>query len=474
MKRVYLYIAALVALCSAQPAMGQQILGGKANVKNVKIGKVADKMFVSMDIEPDGKWNVKSNQSIVLTPSIASGDNVVMLPKVLILGRNQYLYHQRNASAAADMQNMYKAKKTGMVHYETSVSYAEWMCVSDLVLNDDLCGCCKTLLASNHNQIEQYNAGVFNPVFAYVVPKAEAVKMRAESGQAYVTFHVSKTNIDERYLNNTQELQKIVDAIELVRKDKDVTITGLRLKGHASPEGSYESNVRLAKGRTEAVAAYVRKLSGDNSLKITTTYEAEDWAGLRKYIEESGMRERKALLDIIDSPALDSNPDAREWRIKNTYPEAYRHLLNECYPMLRRTDFWVEFNVRSFNLEESKAQMKTSPHKLSLQEMYNVAQTYEPGSDAYNEVFDTAVRMFPDDATANLNAANSALQRGDTTLAEKYLAKAGNTTEAYVARGILAKLKGDPNTAVSLLRKAKEMGAKAAEPNLKQIENNLK
>ena len=102
--------------------------------------------------------------------------------------------------------------------------------------------------------------------------------------------------------------------------------------------------------------------------------------------------------------------------------------------------------------------------------MYSVAQTYEPGSDAYNDVFDTAVRMFPEDETANLNAANSALQRGDTLLAGKYLAKAGDSGQATVARGILAILEGDAETAMALMRKAQAMGVEAAVSNLEQIQ----
>lgn len=45
--------------------------------------------------------------------------------------------------------------------------------------------------------------------------------------------------------------------------------------------------------------------------------------------------------------------------------------------------------------------------------MYLVAQEMEPGSDEYNATFATAVRMFPDDPVANLNAANTALRLGD-------------------------------------------------------------
>lgn len=34
------------------------------------------------------------------------------------------------------------------------------------------------------------------------------------------------------------------------------------------------------------------------------------------------------------------------------------------------------------------------------------------GSEEYNETFEVAVRMFPDDEVANLNAANAAMARG--------------------------------------------------------------
>ncbi len=464
-------ILATLAMASPHFTYGQEILGGNASVTNVRMDKAAGKMYVSMDIVPGNAWKAKSNQSIILTPVIEKADSSVQLPQVKILGKNAYIRNLRKSAENVSDNHAYKASKTKTIHYETLVPYKEWMDNSSLVLNEDLCGCCKTLLASNRNELEQYEAknDVFTPAFAYIVPKREEVKARSESGQAYVTFHVSKTDIDNSYLNNQNELQKIIKSIALVREDKDVTITSIQLKGYASPEGKYQDNERLAKGRTEAVAGYVRNLSGNVDYAITTTHEAENWEGLKAYISQSNLPEKDKLLDIIDSPSFAGNPDGREWKIRSTYPEAYRKILADCYPNLRRTDYRIDYTVRSFNLEEAKALIGKQPQKLSLQEMYNVAQTYEPGSEAYNEVFNTAVRMFPDDPTANLNAANSALQRRDLVSAEKYLAKAGDGGEAILARGILAMLKGDAETAETLMRKAQGMGIEAATSNLKQI-----
>ena len=94
--------------------------------------------------------------------------------------------------------------------------------------------------------------------------------------------------------------------------------------------------------------------------------------------------------------------------------------------------------------------LATAPQKLSLNEMFLLAQSYEPGSAEYNNVFDTAVRMYPNDEIANINAANSAMSRGDLTSAAGYLSKAGNGNEATYTRGVLAALQGDNAKAVQL------------------------
>ena len=76
--------------------------------------------------------------------------------------------------------------------------------------------------------------------------------------------------------------------------------------------------------------------------------------------------------------------------------------------------------------------------------MFLVAQTYEKGSNEFNEVFDVAVRMFPDDPTANINAAAIELQRGDLQQSVRYLDKADAQASATLNnRGVLKLLQGD-------------------------------
>ncbi len=67
--------------------------------------------------------------------------------------------------------------------------------------------------------------------------------------------------------------------------------------------------------------------------------------------------------------------------------------------------------------------------------MYLAAQDMKLGSEEYNETFEVAVRMFPDDEVANLNAANAAMARGDMKNAEYYLKKVWKLTAGCLWSG---------------------------------------
>ena len=277
--------------------------------------------------------------------------------------------------------------------------------------------------------------------------------------RAYIDFPVNKTVIYPDYRGNVVELAKIRNNIDSVRNDKDITITSLSIKGFASPEGTYANNERLAKGRTEALKDYVESLYHFGTGFIRTSYDPEDWDGLREYVVTSALPGKTGILEIIDSNLA---PDVKDARIKKNFPGDYAYLLREVYPALRHSDYTINFTIREFtDVNEIRNLVKNAPQKLSLNEFYLAAQGLEPGSDDFCEIFETAVRMFPADNAANLNAASASLSRGDLKAAETFLRKAGDSREAVYTRGVLAAKQRDFKTARTLLEKAQNMG----EPN---------
>lgn len=466
MKKTIIYIGFLLAF--AGTAQAQEGLKGRITVNDVSLSVAGDSLRVQMDMDFSA-LHLPANRSVSLLPSLRMDTAIVRLPGVDVMGRRQYIQWQRNTGRSAMTQVIRRYNGTTQhLHYQTAVPIAERPGLVRLYLDEDSCGCLREVLADRNRLLaeQDFTPAVFTPHFVYVSPQAETRKTRHEKGAAYVDFPVNKTDIRPDYRGNRSELAKIENTINRIKGDADVSINNITIKGYASPEGSYANNSRLAEARTRSLVDYLKKEYPLDASLFQLDYEPEDWEGLRAYIAKGSLPEKDALLSLIDS-GLEA--DAKERRLRTDYPEVYRTLLHDCFPALRHTDYVVEYTVRGFDVEEARLLIGKEPQKLSLQEMYAVAQTYEVGSEEYKEVFETAVRLFPDDEVANLNAANAAMQRNDLTGASRYLDKAGKSVQAEYARGVLAAIKKEYAAACVHLEKAKAGGMKEADNVLMEV-----
>ncbi len=465
MKTSARYISSALLMAALAMPLHAQTLASGAQVEGAGIVRLRDSVVISMNIRLDG-MKVESNRSVVLQPLLATDAKTTWLPAIEVMGRRRHLYYERNnhqvyAEGPVQVVKRQKGEEQSLT-YRTALAYAPWMDNAHLTVAEDLCGCGQ--VEENGETLLARADVAFVPRLAYVSPQAVTRKTRELRGTAYLDFPVNKTTIYPDYRRNPQELGKIRATIDTVRHDPDATIASISIKGFASPEGTWASNTRLAKGRTEALKRYLIDRYDFSDTLFATAYEPENWEGLRAYVLQTGLKDKQEILDIIDS---DLQPDPKEARLKREHPEAYRMLLEECYPGLRRSDYVVTYVIRGFNVQEARKIIRTQPQKLSLQEMFAVAQTYEPGSPDFNHVFDVAVRLYPDDPVANLNAANALLQAGLTEQALPYLDKAGNTPEAQNARGVALLQQGRYDEALSLLKQAQAAGLKGAEENMR-------
>lgn len=451
MKKMKLY-AVISPLCilfaqSALTVQAQKIddsqlrlVGGKILIDSVLTQKKSDSLKVAFRLHLDS-LQLKSEQQLVFTPLIAGEDTIALNP-IIINGKNQNIRYLRKSSKLKNSQAVVVRRRNDteqQVLFSQTLPYRKWMKAFNLSMTEDLCGC--------GNMMDQDTTLMANiqptPRICrdhYVKPKAEAIKVRAEKGEAYLSFKLNKSDILADFRENATELRKITSTIDLVKNDKDVSITNIDIHGYASPDGPYDNNVRLANNRAAALRNYVCNLYTIDKKLFTYHATPEDWEGFKKKVEASNLADKSAILAVANSSLT---PDAKDLKIKKLYPASYRYIMSEIYPRLRHSDYTVTYTVRPFDIEEAKVILKTKPQQLSLQEMYLLAQTYEPGSPEFNEVFDIAVRLFPDDETANLNAACTDLQKGDLVTAEKHLAKAGNSKEAERIRKIYGEMKAE-------------------------------
>lgn len=451
MKKMKLY-AVISPLCilfaqSALTVQAQKIddsqlrlAGGKILIDSVLTQKKSDSLKVAFRLHLDS-LQLKSEQQLVFTPLIAGEDTIALNP-IIINGKNQNIRYLRKSSKLKNSQALVVRRRNDteqQVLFSQTLPYRKWMKAFNLSMTEDLCGC-GDLMNQDTTQMVTIQPTPRISRDHYVKPKAEAIKVRAEKGEAYLSFKLNKSDILADFRENASELRKITSTIDLVKNDKDVSITNIDIHGYASPDGPYDNNKRLANNRAAALRNYVCNLYTIDNKLFTYHATPEDWEGFKKKVEASDLADKAAILAIANSSLA---PDAKDLKIKKLYPASYRYIMNEIYPRLRHSDYTVTYTVRPFDIEEAKVILKTKPQQLSLQEMYLVAQTYEPGSPEFNEVFDIAVRLFPDDETANLNAACTDLQKGDLVTAEKHLAKAGNSKEAERIRKIYGEMKAE-------------------------------
>lgn len=446
---------------------------GFVAVSDARMVREGENMIVGMTIDY-ASLKVKSSGAVVVTPIIVNGLDTLKLPSRGVYGRTAWYASRRNDRmpyGAAGEQSFRYEKGLSPMQYSEKVSYTPWMDGADLkieVTDYGCAGCNKGNAFSG--PLAHYETVEYSPVFIYQAAVAEEVKTRELAGRAYIDFPVNKTEIYPDYRRNSVELHKILATIDSVKNDKDITVTSISIKGFASPEGSYANNSRLAQGRTESLKNYVQSLYHFAPGFIKTSFEPEDWGGLKEYVEKSTLPDRNGILDIINDVAMD--PDAKDAAIKKRYPSSYSYLLQNVYPGLRHSDYRIEYTVRSFiDPVEIRQLLLSEPGKLSLNEIYIATQGLEPGSDEYNEIFETAARLFPGEPVANLNAANAMMQRGDLIGAERYLSKAGNSSEAIYARGVMAALKGNYEEAVNLVEEAVAKGFKDEQGILEHLKN---
>jgi hypothetical protein len=122
----------------------------------------------------------------------------------------------------------------------------------------------------------------------------------------------------------------------------------------ASPEGSAAANRILSRQRAVALKEYLSGRTDDRTgidTLIRPRWIGEDWQLLvRKVQQDTEMDDRSAVLDIMSSV---KDPDAREAGIRKRFPDAYKHIRENYYPLARAVNFAFYLHRRDM-IEEFK------------------------------------------------------------------------------------------------------------------------
>jgi tetratricopeptide (TPR) repeat protein len=486
MKLKYYHIGTAVILfffLLSSNVYGQSKFQGLIRVNKNQVSPSKGTVYFDMDILLNGV-DVSTNNQLVLTPVLrtTSGKSQA-LPSVIINGKKRHNLYQRSLTLSGQKSDptIYRVlradkKKVIMsIPYKTTVPYEKWMKDAAIYLVEDLCGCggsneaYEELLVSDLGQPTlDYD---YIPAVQFIIPPRENIKVRYETGYAYVVFEVDKweilPNLKVGNFDNRLELQKIKNSLSYVSDEPSARITDISIIAHASPEDTYEHNMMLSKNRAKSLLDYITKnYNIPSSVKISSEGKGENWTDLITYIiEDPKVEYKEQVLRIIRTVNIFDGREKQLMDLAGGRP--YRYMLNNIFPLLRRSDYKISYTVPAVvSIEKGKELLKTKPEMLSLEEMYLIADTYEQGSPEFNEVFDIAVRYFQDDMIANLNAAAAALLGGKTAYAKRILEKYEDEPTAWNNLGVVYMAEHRFDEAEKYLQEAARKGNAEARQNL--------
>lgn len=471
-------------VCLTANAQQQSFYNNRLVIKQEERPELrGDSLYVSFRIEFD-RLRLETDRSLTLTPLLAGKDTARMKPFVLN-GRNRHQVYRRDLSLGIEQAGTYYAvlKTTGRKEkslvYRYAFLFEPWMAGATVVLEEDLCGCgghteeltCEPLFAVNLPQ--RLPAPVvpepFEPVYSYSQPAPEKIKMRTELKDIYLNFPVNQVVIYPDYMDNRRELASAQEMIMRMNTDTNLAIREVVIRGYASPEGSVPSNYRLSEGRASALKNYLLPRLHDASLPMRSESGGEDWNGVIEKLQVTPIAGRDELLAAILTCDRSDAAETALRRLGGGQP--YRDMLREIYPKVRRVLCSVNYTAREFTVEESRSVIRLHPEQMSLYEMWQLACSYPENSEEFKEVMRIAVRTFPADDTALLNAANAEIADGRYDLAAGYLGRIRQCGPACEnAYGLLSFFRKEYGEAAARFRKAGEAGSEAGRHNLSGME----
>lgn len=306
-------------------------------------------------------------------------------------------------------------------------------------------------------------------------PTPEKIKERTATATIRITYPVNRSEVLPDFEQNERELARIDSILRPVTSD---TMTYKILKasivGYASPEDTYEHNRVLSMRRATEMRNWLAKRYVLPRETISATGAGEDWDGLRKAVIESDMPYRDEALAVMDRYSIHQGRE--KYLMELRWGRPYNYMLEHFFPALRRMELEIIYTVRAFSVTETGSILEYRPQDLSQEEIYDVArvrnndQTIQRHRDEYGREYDIAVRYFPDDVVANINASSAALVRGDLEQARKLLDRVIDEPRAANNLGVYYWLCGDPDTAEKYFRKAQQNDPVRAEHNLRELD----
>lgn len=204
-------------------------------------------------------------------------------------------------------------------------------------------------------------------------PKAE-MQLRDSKGEINLRFPIGSSKLDMSNPQNASELATLNAQLQNIATSKDATLRAFSIVGTASPDGKYNSNLKLAGNRMkEALSYIVGQLDADTRRKMDVNSKAivAGWDEVVSLMRRDSLNAQADEVEAIIN-RYSSNRDEQSRLIRRL--PFYKELLEGKYlPHLRRVEYEMNYSIfRFLTIDEIKALYKKDYRQLSRYEYFRL------------------------------------------------------------------------------------------------------
>lgn len=175
----------------------------------------------------------------------------------------------------------------------------------------------------------------------YMVRKYLVKHNSQDNSDFTVRYRINLSTISPNLDGNNRELADLKLFMDSLANDPMLHLNAIEIAGYASPDGSEESNRKLAYARAEALKEYLEsnyKISSRYAVKLDGVVES--WEACEKDLAKSGIAERDKALAVIRSRSSQSEKQ----RALKSMNSVWNYLKNNVLPKLRYAEVEFAYN----------------------------------------------------------------------------------------------------------------------------------
>ena len=193
-------------------------------------------------------------------------------------------------------------------------------------------------------------------------------QLRGDKGQVNLTFLISSAKIDDSDPNNAVELDKMREKLAHVDNDPNSEFMAFSITAISSPEGPYQSNLKLAWKRAATAKETILKFLNPGTVmamqdSISLDARVDAWESVAALMEKDSL----SAEGIRGAVARNPNDMAAQYRQILRLPNFRSVIFNDYLKRLRRVEYSFSYSVMRLLNDDEIRQMYAKNYKDLVQ-----------------------------------------------------------------------------------------------------------